>query len=59
MFSRFNGFNAPVTGQLFFTDWTEMDLATRMSNWDRCFKVLTSYPQVCCMGCVTQGSFKL
>eukprot|EP00775_Hariotina_reticulata_P004907 gene4907-5151_t len=33
-------------GQLFFTDWTDMDLITRMKNWDRCFKTLTSYPQV-------------
>lgn len=31
---------------LFFSDWTDMDLKTRMGNWDRRFKLLTSYPQV-------------
>lgn len=33
-------------GELFFTDWTDLDIATRMQKWDRRFKVLTSYPQV-------------
>ncbi|WIA17926.1 hypothetical protein OEZ85_009419 [Tetradesmus obliquus] len=33
-------------GELFFTDWTDMPLETRMANWDRRFKLLTSYPQV-------------
>lgn len=31
---------------IFFEDWTDMDLMTRMKNWDRKFKVLTSYPNV-------------
>eukprot|EP00878_Enallax_costatus_P017913 GHUV01018835.1.p1 GENE.GHUV01018835.1~~GHUV01018835.1.p1 ORF type:complete len:293 (+),score=47.53 GHUV01018835.1:318-1196(+) len=31
---------------LFFTDWTDLDITTRMTNWDRKFKVLTSYPNV-------------
>lgn len=30
---------------LFFTDWSDEALSTRMRNWDRCFKLLTSYPQ--------------
>jgi hypothetical protein len=34
-------------GDLFFTDWTDMPLETRMKNWDRRFKLLTAYPQVC------------
>ena len=33
-------------GALFFTDWTAMDPADRMKNWDRRFKTLISYPQV-------------
>jgi hypothetical protein len=40
---------AAPTGELFFTDWTDMPLETRMKNWDRRFKLLTSYPQVCGM----------
>lgn len=35
-----------LPGELFFTDWTDMPLETRMANWDRRFKLLTSYPQV-------------
>jgi hypothetical protein len=33
-------------GDLFFTDWSDMDINVRMKNWDRKFKTLTSYPQV-------------
>eukprot|EP00879_Flechtneria_rotunda_P029563 GHRR01031985.1.p1 GENE.GHRR01031985.1~~GHRR01031985.1.p1 ORF type:complete len:119 (+),score=16.26 GHRR01031985.1:209-565(+) len=35
-----------ATGSLFFTDWAELDIKTRMKFWDRRFKVLISYPQV-------------
>lgn len=31
---------------MFFTDWTDMDLETRMKAWDRKFYALTSFPQV-------------
>jgi hypothetical protein len=35
-----------LAGELFFTDWNNMPLETRMKNWDRRFKLLTAYPQV-------------
>lgn len=43
-----------LAADMFFTDWTDMDIMTRMRNWDRKFKVLTSYPNVsvatsCCL----------
>lgn len=31
---------------LFFTDWSDMDIDVRMKYWDRKFKTLTSFPQV-------------
>lgn len=31
---------------MFFTDWSDFDVSTRMAAWDRKFKTLTSYPQV-------------
>lgn len=33
-------------GDLFFTDWSDMDMNIRMKYWDRKFKTLLSYPQV-------------
>lgn len=33
-------------GQLFFTDWSDQLIEERMEKWDRCFKLLCSYPQV-------------
>lgn len=35
-----------AVGDLFFTDWSDMPTDVRMKNWDRRFKLLTSYPQV-------------
>jgi hypothetical protein len=32
--------------RLFFTDWSDMPIEQRMEKWDRCFKILCSYPQV-------------
>lgn len=37
---------------LFFTDWSDMDIDVRMKYWDRKFKTLTSYPQVWWLTCV-------
>jgi hypothetical protein len=34
------------SGDLFFTDWSDMDMNVRMKYWDRKFKTLLSYPQV-------------
>ena len=33
-------------GDLFFTDWSDMDINVRMKYWDRKFKTLLSFPQV-------------
>lgn len=33
-------------GNLFFTDWSDLPIEQRMDKWDRCFKLLCSYPQV-------------
>lgn len=41
--------------RLFFTDWSDMPLEERMSKWDRCFKLLCSYPQVGLAGLVVWG----
>lgn len=35
-----------AAGELFFTDWSELDTNLRMQTWDRKFAILTSYPQV-------------
>lgn len=39
----------PTPCRLFFTDWSDMPLEDRMDKWDRCFKLLCSYPQVWCL----------
>lgn len=42
----------PPSGDLFFTDWSDMDMNIRMKYWDRKFKTLLSYPQVGGCWCV-------